>query len=109
LRSNTKCYGGKTRYTNSQNSDTTAPSARELYHSQFTLQAANPETFGYTFLFIDFKKVCDPVKREVLYHVVLGFGTPKKLVGIIKIYLNETYSEVRAGKLLTVHFLFRMA
>jgi hypothetical protein len=30
------------------NSDTTAPSGRELYHLQFSLQAANPETFGYT-------------------------------------------------------------
>jgi hypothetical protein len=34
--------------TDSQNSDTTAPSGRELYHLQFSLQAASPETFGYT-------------------------------------------------------------
>jgi hypothetical protein len=27
---------------------TIAPSGRELYHSQFSLQAASPETFGYT-------------------------------------------------------------
>jgi hypothetical protein len=27
-----------------QNSDTTAPSGRELYHLQFLLQAASPET-----------------------------------------------------------------
>jgi len=27
---------------------TTAPSGRELYHLQFTLQAASPETFRYT-------------------------------------------------------------
>jgi hypothetical protein len=47
LRSNTKGYGGKTHYTESQNSDTTAPSGRELYHLQFSLQAASPETFGY--------------------------------------------------------------
>jgi hypothetical protein len=26
----------------------TAPSGRELYHLQFLLQAASPETFGYT-------------------------------------------------------------
>jgi hypothetical protein len=32
----------------SQNSDTTAPSGTELYHLQFSLQAASPETFGYT-------------------------------------------------------------
>jgi len=31
LRSNTKCYGGKTHYTDSQNSVTTVPSGRELY------------------------------------------------------------------------------
>jgi hypothetical protein len=45
LRSNTKGYGGKTHWTNSQNSDTTAPSGTELYHLQFSLQAASPETF----------------------------------------------------------------
>jgi hypothetical protein len=32
LRSNAKGYGGKTHYSDSQNSDTTAPSGRELYH-----------------------------------------------------------------------------
>jgi hypothetical protein len=52
LRSNTKGYGGKTHYTDSQNSDTTAPSGRELYYLQFSLQAASPETFGYTLIFI---------------------------------------------------------
>jgi len=49
LRSDTKGYGGKTHSTDSQNSDTTEPSWRELYHSQFL--AANPETFGYTLVF----------------------------------------------------------
>jgi hypothetical protein len=49
LRSNTKGYGDKTHYTDSQNSDTTTPSGRELYHLQFSLQAVSPETFGYTF------------------------------------------------------------
>jgi hypothetical protein len=32
LRNNTNGYGGKTHYTDSQSSDTTAPSGRELYH-----------------------------------------------------------------------------
>jgi hypothetical protein len=48
LRSNTKGYGGITHQTDSQNSDTSAPIGRELYHLQFSLQAASPETFGYT-------------------------------------------------------------
>jgi hypothetical protein len=50
LRSNTKGYGGKTHYTDLQNSDTNALSSRELYHLQFSLHAASPETFGYTLL-----------------------------------------------------------
>jgi len=41
---------------NSQNSDTTAPSGRELFHLQFLLQPASPETFGYAL-----------VRYEVLY------------------------------------------
>jgi hypothetical protein len=48
LRRNTKDYGVKTHYTGPQSSDTTALSGRELYHLQFSLQAASPETFGYT-------------------------------------------------------------
>jgi len=47
LRSNTKGYGGKTHYADSQNSDTTAASGRELYNLQFSLQAASPETFRH--------------------------------------------------------------
>jgi hypothetical protein len=34
-----------------------------------------------------------------LYNIPLEFGIPKKLVRLTKIYLNETYSKVRAGKL----------
>jgi hypothetical protein len=50
LRSNTKDYGGKTHLSDSQNSATVAPTGRELYHLQFSLQAAKRETFGYTLL-----------------------------------------------------------
>jgi hypothetical protein len=50
LRSNTKGYGGKIHETNSQNRDTDALGGRELYHLQFSLQTASPETFGYTFV-----------------------------------------------------------
>jgi hypothetical protein len=48
LRSNTKGYGGKTHWTESQNSDTIPSNGRELYHLQFSLKATSPETFGYT-------------------------------------------------------------
>jgi hypothetical protein len=48
FRSDAKGHGDKTHYTDSQNSDTTASIGRQLYHLQFTLQEASPETFGYT-------------------------------------------------------------
>jgi hypothetical protein len=55
-------------------------------------------------LFIDFKKAYDSIKREVLYNILLDFGIPKKLVRLIKMCLNETYSKVRIGKLLSDKF-----
>jgi hypothetical protein len=58
-------------------------------------------------LFIDFKKACDSVKREVLYNILLEFGIHKKLVRLIKMFLNETYSKVRIGKLLSDKFLIQ--
>jgi hypothetical protein len=49
-------------------------------------------------LFIDFKKAYDSVKREVLYNILFEFGICKKLVRLIKMCLNDTYSKVRGGK-----------
>jgi hypothetical protein len=46
------CYGGKIHWTDSKNSDTTAFSGRERYHVQFSLQAASPETSGYTLVYV---------------------------------------------------------
>jgi hypothetical protein len=54
--------------------------------------------------FIDFKKAYDSVKSEVLYNILLQFGIPKKLVRLIKMCLNETYSKVRIGKILSDEF-----
>jgi hypothetical protein len=50
------------------------------------------------------KKAYDSTKREVLYNILLHFGIPKKLVRLIKMRLNETYSKVRVGKLLSDKF-----
>jgi hypothetical protein len=55
-------------------------------------------------LFIDFKKAYDSVRREDLYNILIKFGVPMKLVSLIKICLNETYSNVHAGKHLSVSF-----
>jgi len=43
----------KTHWTDSQNSDTAAPRGWELYHLEFSLQAASPETFGYTLVYLE--------------------------------------------------------
>jgi hypothetical protein len=55
-------------------------------------------------LFIDSKKAYDSIKREILYNNLLEFGIPKKIVRIIKMCLNETYSKVCIGKLLSDKF-----
>jgi hypothetical protein len=49
-------------------------------------------------LFIDFKKAYDSVRREVLYSILIEFGIPRKLVGLIQVCLNETCSAVCIGK-----------
>jgi hypothetical protein len=49
-------------------------------------------------LFIDFKKTYDSVRREVLYNILIEFGIPRKLAGLIHTCLNETYSTMRTGK-----------
>jgi len=42
--------------------------------------------------------IYNSVRREVLYNILIEFGIPKKLVGLIKMCLTETYSRVRVGK-----------
>jgi hypothetical protein len=58
-------------------------------------------------LFVDFKKAYDAVRREVLYNILREFGIPLKLVGLIKMCLNKTYSRVRVGKHLSARFLIK--
>jgi hypothetical protein len=54
-------------------------------------------------LFIDFKKAYDSIKK-LLYNILLEFGIPKKLVRLIEMCLNETYSKVHISKLLSDKF-----
>jgi hypothetical protein len=55
-------------------------------------------------LFIDFKKAYDSVRREGLYNILIEFGVPMKLVRLIKMCLNETYSKVCISKHLSESF-----
>jgi hypothetical protein len=60
-------------------------------------------------LFVDFKNVFDSVRTEVLYNIIIEFGVFMKLVRLIKMCLNETYSKVHLGKHLSIIFQFIMA
>jgi hypothetical protein len=53
---------------------------------------------------LDFKKAYDSVRREVLYNFLIEFGIPLKLVRLIIMCLNETYTRVRVGKHLSDRF-----
>jgi hypothetical protein len=52
----------------------------------------------------DFKKAYDSVRRELLYNILIKFGLPMKLIGMIKMYLNESYSKIPIGKHLSYNF-----
>jgi hypothetical protein len=55
-------------------------------------------------LCIDFKTGYDSVRREVLCNILIEFGIPMKLVQLIKMCLNESYSRVQVGKHLSDMF-----
>jgi len=57
-------------------------------------------------IFIVFEKAYDWDKGEVLYNILIEFGVPMKLVTLIKMCLNETYSKFRIGKYLCDEFPF---
>ena len=58
-------------------------------------------------LFIDFKKTYDSVRRDVLYKIIIEFDIPRKLVSLLKMNLNETYSRFRVGKNVSDRFPIR--
>jgi hypothetical protein len=49
----------------------------------------------------------DSVRKEVLYNNLIELGVPMKLVRLIKMCLNETYSKVRIDKCLSESFSFQ--
>jgi hypothetical protein len=59
--------------------------------------------------FIGLTTACDSITKEVLYKILPEFGIPKKLVGLIKMCLNETYSKFRVDKFYLINFLFGIA
>jgi hypothetical protein len=55
-------------------------------------------------LFIDFKRAYDSARKEVLYNIFIEFGVPMKLVQLIKMCSNETYSDICISKHLSDSF-----
>jgi hypothetical protein len=55
-------------------------------------------------LFVDLKKAYDLVRRDVLYNILIEFGVSMKLVTLIKMCKNETYSKVCIGTYLSDNF-----
>jgi len=49
-------------------------------------------------LYIDLKKAHNSFRRAVLYNILIEFDIPIKLLSLMKMCLNETYSRVRVGK-----------
>jgi hypothetical protein len=58
-------------------------------------------------LSMDLKKAYESVRREVLYNILIEFGIHMKLVRLIEMCLNETYSRVCVGKHFSVMFLIK--
>jgi hypothetical protein len=49
-------------------------------------------------LFVGFKKAYNSARREVLYNILIEFGIRRKLVVLIQMCLNETYSTVHISR-----------
>ena len=58
-------------------------------------------------IFIDFNKAYGSIRREILYNILIECGVPMKMLRVINLCLNETYSRVRVGKHLSDLFLIR--
>ena len=54
-------------------------------------------------LFVDFQKAYDSVGREVPYNILIESDTPMKLVRLIKMCLNETYSRCLGRQIFVSH------
>jgi hypothetical protein len=76
----------------------------DTFYIQQILEAEMVHNSTVHQLLIDFQKAYDSVRKKVLYNILTELGIPRKLVGLIKMCLNETYSTVCTGKNLSDKF-----
>jgi hypothetical protein len=58
-------------------------------------------------LFLYFKKAYDSIRREVLHNILIEFGILIKVIRLIKVCLNETYSRFLVVKYFSDMFPIR--
>jgi hypothetical protein len=78
-----------------------------IYSAFITNLRKNGNTMKQCISSIDLKKAYDSVRREVLCNILVEFGTPMRLVWLIKMCLTEMYSRVQVGKDLSNMFHIR--
>jgi hypothetical protein len=86
---------------------------QQVNYCPYILHSSNTgEEMGYNeavnHLFIGFKKVYDSAKMEVLCNILIEFVFPINLITLIKMFLNETYSRVRVGKICLIRIILRI-
>jgi len=64
----------------------------DLYSAFVKYLRKNGNTIKQCIGFMFYKKAYDSVRREVLYNILIEFGIPMKLVRLIKMSHNKTYS-----------------
>jgi hypothetical protein len=69
-------------------------------------QLKHKENFTFFVSITYFEEAHDPVGRQVLYNILVEFGTPTEVVRRIKMYLNENFhsNTFRIGKCLSDAF-----
>jgi hypothetical protein len=70
----------------------------EIFYTRQILEKKWEYNYTVPQIFIDFKKAYLSVRREILCNILIQFGIPRKLVGLIQMCINETYSTVRIDK-----------
>lgn len=54
------------------------------------IEAAERRNLPLTIIFVDFKKAFDTINRAALFHILLQYGIPEKIVSAIKMFFDNS-------------------